>query len=114
MMAHRLQNSLRNTTVKIQLEKASSQAKDNKIKSLEELVIELGYEPMGVKVVESLIKKKNEDIAARSVGEVNPLYGQRRSLLAQNGSRNNQTMLPRKFLIANKMVGDEDLLGFHR
>ena len=35
------------------------------------------------------------------VVEVNPLCGQRRSLLAQIGSSNNQTMLSRKFLIAN-------------
>ena len=35
------------------------------------------------------------------VDEVNPLYGQRRSLLAQIGSSNNQTMLSRKSLIAN-------------
>ena len=33
--------------------------------------------------------------------EVNPLCRQRRSLLAQIGSSNNQTMLSRKFLIAN-------------
>jgi len=33
--------------------------------------------------------------------EVNPLCGQRRSLLAQTGSSNNQTMISRKFLIAN-------------
>ena len=36
------------------------------------------------------------------VVEVNPLCGQRRSLLAQTGSSNNQTMLSRKFLIASK------------
>lgn len=63
-MAHRLQNSLSNTTAQLQLEKASSQAKDNRIKSLEELIIELGHDPKDFKVAESLIKKKNEDIAA--------------------------------------------------
>ena len=36
-----------------------------------------------------------------SVDEVNPLCGQRRSLLAQARSSNNQTMLTRRFLIAN-------------
>jgi len=36
------------------------------------------------------------------VVKVNPLCGQRRSLLAQAGSSNNQTMLTRRFLIANQ------------
>jgi len=46
------------------LEKASSQAKDTQIKSLEDLEIELGHDPKDVKAVESLIKKKNDDIVA--------------------------------------------------
>jgi len=46
------------------LEKASSQAKDTRIKSSEDLVIELGHDPKDVKVAEKLIKKKNDDIAA--------------------------------------------------
>lgn len=45
------------------MKKASSQAKDNKIKSLEDLVIELGYDPKDVKATEQLIKKKNDDIS---------------------------------------------------
>lgn len=48
MMAHRLQNSLSNTTAQLQLENASSQAKDNIVKSLEELIIELGHDPKDV------------------------------------------------------------------
>ena len=64
MMAQRLKNSLNNTTAQLQLEKASSQAKDNKIKSLEELFIGLCHDPKDVKTVEALIKKKDEDIAA--------------------------------------------------
>ena len=39
--AHQLQNSLNNISTQFQLEKASSQAKDTRIKSLEDLVIEL-------------------------------------------------------------------------
>ena len=35
-----------------------------KIKSLEDLIIELGHDPKDIKVVEQLIKKKNEDIAS--------------------------------------------------
>lgn len=63
-MAQRLENSLDNTTTQLQLERASSQAKDNIIKSLEELVIGLGHNPKDVKVAEALIKKKDEDIVA--------------------------------------------------
>lgn len=64
MMAHRLQNSLSNTIAQLQLEKASSQEKDNRIKSLEELIIELGHNPKDIEAAKSLIKKKNEDIDA--------------------------------------------------
>ena len=46
------------------MEKASSQAKDNRIKSLEEIIIGLGHDPKDVKGVEALIKNKEEDIAA--------------------------------------------------
>ena len=48
----------------MQLEKASSQAKDNKIKTLEEVIIVLGHNPKDVKGIETLIKKKDDDIAA--------------------------------------------------
>lgn len=37
----------------------SSLAKDTKIKTLEDLVIKLGYDPIDVKVVEEVIKNKN-------------------------------------------------------
>lgn len=64
MIVHKLQSSLDNITAQYKLEKASSQAKDNRIKSLEDLVIELGYNPNDVKATEKLIKMKNEDIAS--------------------------------------------------
>jgi len=64
MVAHRFQDSLDNVTVSYKLEKASSEAKGNRIKSLEDLVIELGHDPTDIKDAEKLIKKKNEDIAA--------------------------------------------------
>lgn len=63
-MAHRLENSLNNTTDQLQLERASSHAKDNRIKSLEDLIIGLSHNPKDVKALEALIKKKNEDIVA--------------------------------------------------
>ena len=62
--AHQLQNSLHNTIAQLQLEKASSQAKDTRIKTLEDLMIELGHDPKDVKATKKLIKKKNDDIAA--------------------------------------------------
>lgn len=64
MMSHRLQNSLNNTNDELQLEMASSQAKDKIIKSLEDFIIELGHNPYDIKAAENLINKNNEDIAA--------------------------------------------------
>ena len=62
--AHQLQTSLNNMSTQFQLEKASSQGKDTRIKSLEDLVIELGHDPKDLKAAEKLIKKKNDDIDA--------------------------------------------------
>jgi len=64
LMAHKLQNSLHNIAAQLELEKASSQAKDNRIKSLEEIIIELGHDPTDPKGIQALMKKKDEDIAA--------------------------------------------------
>ena len=38
-------------------------AKDNRIKTLEELVLKIGYDPANIKAVEEMIKKKNADVA---------------------------------------------------
>ena len=64
MAALRLQDSLNNTNTELHIEKASSQAKDNRIKSLEEIIISLGHNPKDIKSIEALIKKKDDDIAA--------------------------------------------------
>ena len=64
MSAQELQNTLINVGYRLNLEKASSYAKDIRIKSLEELVIEVGYDPQNIKFAEELIKKKNDDIFA--------------------------------------------------
>ena len=64
LLAHKLENSLHNTTAQLELEKASSQAKDNRIKSLEDIIIELGHDPSDPKAVQALMKKKHEDIVA--------------------------------------------------
>jgi len=64
LMAHRLQNSLHKIAAQLELEKASSQAKDNIIKSLEEIILEMGHDSNEPKGVQTLMKKKDEDIAA--------------------------------------------------
>ena len=64
MSAQKLQNTLINVRYQLKLEKASSYAKDIRIKSLEELVIEVGYDPQNIKFAEELIKKNNVDIDA--------------------------------------------------
>lgn len=62
--AHNLQIPLNNISTQFQLEKASSQAKDTRIKSLEGLIIKLGHDPKDIKATKQLIKKKNDDIVA--------------------------------------------------
>ena len=48
----------------MKLDKASLHAKDLRIKSLEDLVIETGADPSNTEVAKKLIRQKNEDIAA--------------------------------------------------
>jgi hypothetical protein len=62
--ATKLQVSLSNAQTQLKLEKISSFAKDNRIKTLEELVLKIGYDPSNVKAVEEMLKKKNADIAS--------------------------------------------------
>jgi len=64
MLAHQLKESLSNTSTQLDLEKISSLAKDNRIKTLEEIIIEFGHDPKDAKGIKALIKKKEEDIAA--------------------------------------------------
>lgn len=64
IVAHQLQNSINNISAQFQLEKASSQPKDTRINSLEDLIIELGHDPKDVKATERVIKKKNYDITS--------------------------------------------------
>jgi hypothetical protein len=62
--ASKLQVSLNNVQTQLKLEKVSSFEKDNKIKSLEEMVLKIGHDPSNVKVAEELLKKKNAGIAS--------------------------------------------------
>ena len=64
LLAYQLQNSLNNTSAQLDFEKASSLAKDNKIKFLEDIIIELGHDPKDAKGIKALIKKKEDGIAA--------------------------------------------------
>jgi hypothetical protein len=60
----KLQVSLNNFQTQLKLEKVSSFAKDNRIKTLEELVLKISYDPANVKAAEEMIKKKNVGIAS--------------------------------------------------
>jgi hypothetical protein len=60
----KFQVSLNNAQTQLKLEKISSFTKDNRIKTLEELVLKISYDPSNVKVAEEMIKKKNADIAS--------------------------------------------------
>ena len=55
--------ALSNAQTQLKLEKMSSFVKDNRIKTLEELVLKIRYDPANIKAVEEMIKKKNADIA---------------------------------------------------
>ena len=48
----KLQVSMNNIQSQLKMEKKSSLAKENKLKSLEELVLKIGYDPSNVKAVE--------------------------------------------------------------
>jgi len=58
MLAHELKESLKNTNTQLDLEKMSSSAKDNRIKTLEEIIVDLGHDPKDPKGVKALMKKK--------------------------------------------------------
>jgi hypothetical protein len=60
----KLQVSMNNVQTQLNLEMVSSFAKDQRIKSLEEFLLTIGYDPSNVKVVEELLKKMNADITS--------------------------------------------------
>jgi len=59
----RLQASVNNIQSQLKLEKIYSLAKDNNIKSFEDLVIKLRYDPSNVKIAEEIVRRNNADIA---------------------------------------------------
>ena len=64
MLAHQLKEALKNTNTQLDLERLSSSAKDNRINTLEDIIINLGYDLKDPKGVRALMKKKEDDIAA--------------------------------------------------
>ena len=63
MSATKLQNTIINMQDQMKLDKGSLYAKDKRIKALEDLILQVGYDPSNVQAAEMQIKKKNEDIA---------------------------------------------------
>ena len=61
---HQLQSFVNNISAQYQREQASSQAKDNKIKFLEDLIIEMGHDPKYIKATKELIKQTNKEITS--------------------------------------------------
>ena len=63
LVNYRLENSLNNTTAQLELERASSQAKDNRIGALEDIIIEIGHDPKDIKGIQALLKLRDADMA---------------------------------------------------
>ena len=63
-LAHELKESLKNINIQLDLERMSSTTKDNGIKTLEDIIIDLGHDPKDPKGVRALMKKKDDDIAS--------------------------------------------------
>ena len=63
-MAHEIKESLKNTNIQLDFERMSSMAKDNKIISLEDIIIDLGHDPKDPKGVRVLMKKSEDDLNA--------------------------------------------------
>lgn len=109
LLVHRLQNSLNNTTAQLELEKASSQAKDNRLKSLEEIIIELGHDPNDPKGVQALMKKKDEDIAAlRKLVKLPPTFHPQTEDVAQQ--RRDQDVTAMLVTLHKRLVETEGAL----
>ena len=61
---YKLTSSLNATASQLELERASSQAKDNRIRSLEEIIIEIGHNPKDIKGIQEILKLRDADMAA--------------------------------------------------
>lgn len=84
MLAHQLKEALKNTNRQLDFERLSSSAKDNRIKTLEDIIIDLGHDPKDPKGVRALMKKKEDDIAAlRRQAKLSPTIHPQTTELAQ-------------------------------
>ena len=63
MSLSKLQVTLANVQSQLKMEKVSSLAKGTRIKTLEELVIKIGYDPSNINGAKEIIRKKNAGIA---------------------------------------------------
>lgn len=61
---YKLKSSLNATASQLDLEKASSQAKDNRIRSLEDIIIEIGHDPKDISGIQEILKLRDADMAA--------------------------------------------------
>ena len=61
---YKLKSSLNATASQLELEKASSQAKDNRIRSLEDIIIEIGHGPKDISGIQEILKLRDADMAA--------------------------------------------------
>jgi len=64
MTTSKFHASLRNIQSQLNLEIISFLSKDIGIKSLEDLLVKLGYDPKDVKATEEIVRRKNVDIVA--------------------------------------------------
>ena len=64
MSLSKLEVSYAKIRSQLKMEKVSSLAKDNRMKSLEDLVVKIGYDLKDINIAEEIIKKKNMDIGA--------------------------------------------------
>lgn len=64
MSLSKLQVTLASTQPQLKIKNVSLLEKDTKIKSLEDLVLKMGYDPSNINVVEEIVKKKNVEVSA--------------------------------------------------
>lgn len=64
MSLSKLQVTLANVQSQLKMEKVFALAEDTRIKTLEDMVIKVGYDPVNINAAEELVKKKNLDIEA--------------------------------------------------
>ena len=63
-LAYELKESLKNTNTQLDVERMSSKAKDNRIKTLEDIIVDMGHDPNDPTGVKALMKKKDDDLKA--------------------------------------------------